>query len=137
VKVFFDTNILLNSLLGEPGAKSSNESVLLCREGDHEGWIAWHTISNAHYIARSRSKSPLVALDFVADLLAWVEIAETGKHDALAALEFGMRDFEDALQLTAAVACGSEVILTRNTTDFKVSPIPVMTPEEFLASLAQ
>ena len=137
MKVFFDTNILLNSLFKEPGAKSSSECVLLCREGEHEGWIAWHTISNAHYIARSRSKSPLVALDFVSDLLAWVEVAETGKHDALTALEFGMRDFEDALQLAAAVACGAGVILTRNTTDFKASPIPVMTPEEFLDSLAQ
>jgi len=46
-----------------------------------------------------------------------------------------MRDFEDALQLAAAVACGAGVILTRNTADFKASPIPVMTPEEFLASL--
>jgi hypothetical protein len=32
--------------------------------------------------------------------------------------------------------CDAGVILTRNTTDFKASPIPVMTPEEFLIQLS-
>ncbi len=135
MKVFFDTNILLNGPFSEPGAESSNECITRCREGNHEGWIAWHSLSNCHYITRSRSKSPEIALHFISDLLAWVEVAETSRSDALAALAFSMRDFEDALQLAAAVACGAGVILTRNTTDFKASPIPVMTPEEFLASL--
>jgi len=44
-----------------------------------------------------------------------------------------MRDL-DGLQLAAAVACGADVLLTRNTDDFKDSPILVMTPEEFLAA---
>jgi predicted nucleic acid-binding protein len=108
VKVFFDTNVLLDGYYKRAGHDTSDEAIERCRvSGPYRGLIAWHTISNAHYIARSRSKSPLVALDFVSDLLAWVEVAETGKHDALTALEFGVRDFEDALQLAAAVACGA------------------------------
>ena len=93
-------------------------------------------ISNTFYLVRSHSKSTEVSNQFIIDLLAGVEVAETGKLDALAALEFGMRDFEGALQIAAAVACGAEVILTRNTTDFKASPIPVMTPEEFLIQIS-
>jgi hypothetical protein len=30
------------------------------------------------------------------------------------------------------VACGAQVILTRNVRDFKGSPVPAMTPEAFI-----
>jgi len=33
-----------------------------------------------------------------------------------------MRDFEDALQVAAAMACGAQFIVTRNERDFKASP---------------
>ena len=45
----------------------------------------------------------------------------------------GMPDFEDALQAAAAVACKAQVIITRNVRDFKKSPVPAMTPEQFVA----
>ena len=70
------------------------------------------------------------------DLLKWAEVAETTKADARKAFSYGMRDYEDALQLAAAEACGADVLLTRNTKDFKPSPITVMTPEGFLAHLS-
>ena len=43
-----------------------------------------------------------------------------------------MRDFEDGLQAVAAEAVGAQVIVTRNTADFRRSPIPAVTPAEFL-----
>lgn len=134
MRVFFDTNILLNTVLNEEGSAASLLCVIHCSTGVHQGWVAWHTLSNAHYIARSRGKSKEQATEMVADLLKWAEIAEITKTDANAALSYEMRDFEDALQLAAAVACGADVLLTRNTKDFKASPLPVMTPEAFLAA---
>ena len=43
-----------------------------------------------------------------------------------------MRDFKDALQVAAAMACGAQSIVTRNECDFKVSPVPALSPEAFL-----
>ena len=134
MKVLFDTNILLNGPFGEPGGPVSDRCITLCSGGIHEGWIAWHTPSNAHYIVRARSKSGSVALQFINDLLTWAEVAITSKPDALSAVASGMSDFEDALQVAAASACAADIILTRNLADFKSSPIPVMTPEAFLAA---
>ncbi len=136
MRIFFDTNVLLNSALNEPGGAESERCVRLCGAGTHDGWIAWHSISNVHYVIRGRTKSKTYATQTIAKLLAWAEVAETKKPDALAAISYGMTDFEDALQLAAALACGADVILTRNTEDFKASFIPVMTPEEFLAKHA-
>jgi hypothetical protein len=44
-------------------------------------------------------------------------------------------DFEDAVVATSAEAAGCEVIITRNLTDFASSPVPALTPEEFLLDL--
>ena len=135
MKAFFDTNVLLDGYYQRAGATASNEAIVSCqRWGPHQGWIAWHTLSNAFYLVRSHSKSQAVAIQFMTDLLAWTEVAETAKADAIAAVDSGMADFEDALQLAAAVACHADVLITRNTSDFKASQIPVMTPEEFLAA---
>ena len=47
-----------------------------------------------------------------------------------------MTDFEDALQVAAARACGARYIVTRNVRDFAGSPIPAISPREALRSLS-
>jgi hypothetical protein len=43
-----------------------------------------------------------------------------------------MKDFEDAVQVSASVLNDIDVILTRNDGDFIKSPLPVKTPRDFL-----
>ena len=47
----------------------------------------------------------------------------------------GQPDIEDAAQLAAAIATGIEVIVTRDPRGFSGSPIPVLSPDEFLQQL--
>ncbi|MEX0846067.1 MAG: PIN domain-containing protein [Balneolaceae bacterium] len=51
------------------------------------------------------------------------------------ALESDFKDLKDAFQYFTAIENNMEVIITRNTKDFKSSEIPVFTPKEFLATL--
>ena len=44
-------------------------------------------------------------------------------------------DFEDAVVATVAEATASAFIVTRNTADFAGSPIPAITPLDFLSQL--
>ena len=44
-------------------------------------------------------------------------------------------DYEDSLQYYSALRKECDIIITRNTKDFKRSQLPVMTPDEFLNSL--
>ena len=48
-----------------------------------------------------------------------------------AALQSSMIDFEDAVTSEAAKVAGAEIIVTRNTSDYKTSSIPAILPEEF------
>jgi hypothetical protein len=46
-----------------------------------------------------------------------------------------MRDFEDAMQVAAAQACAADIIATRNTRDFRASPVKARTPKQLLVQL--
>ena len=52
----------------------------------------------------------------------------------LARYEADLKDFEDAVQASAAKYYEIEIIITRNKSDFKNTTLTIFTPEEFLQS---
>ena len=62
-------------------------------------------------------------------------MATVEQNVILQSLALGWRDFEDAVQATAAAQAGCQYIITRNKEDFNGSPIPVLDPQEFLKIL--
>ncbi len=130
MRLLLDINILLDVAFQRPGEPASAQVIARCGH-EHQAWLAWHSIATLSYLIE-RQHSASVARDFVRDLLGWADVAATQRGDALQALDWPMPDYEDALQAAAAVACGAQIILTRNERDFKASPVPAMTPEAFL-----
>ncbi len=63
-----------------------------------------------------------------------VEVPTVGRRNATMWRAHGITDFEDSLQMAAAIAGAADVFVTRNTADFSGSTIPVMTPEVFLTT---
>ncbi len=53
----------------------------------------------------------------------------------LALNDLDFKDFEDALQFYSAMESKQNVIITRNQRDFPKIDIPIMNPEEYLASI--
>jgi predicted nucleic acid-binding protein len=131
MRLLLDINILLDVAFGRPGQESSSAVIRQCG-GAHEGWLAWHSLATFAYLVE-RQDSAATARAHLADLLAWVKVAETTHAHTLHALKLPMRDFEDALQVAAAIACQASWIVTRNGKDFTDSPIPAISPEAFLA----
>ena len=54
---------------------------------------------------------------------------EEEAHDRLA-------DFEDAMKVAAARACGARHIVTRNVKDYQRSPIPAIRPQDALREIS-
>ena len=70
------------------------------------------------------------------DLTRFVQVAPTTTDSVRYAANLPMRDFEDAMQVAAAAACGAAAIATRNVRDFARSPIRAATPQTLLHELA-
>ena len=130
MRLLLDINILLDVAFQRPGEPASARLIGLCGRR-HEGWLAWHSVATLAYLIERQQSAP-AAREFIRGLLIWADVASTSRADAVAALDWPMPDFEDALQAAAAVACGAQAIVTRNERDFKGSPVPAMTPEAFL-----
>ncbi len=130
MRLLIDINVLLDVALQRSGAPGSARLIATCGR-EHEGWLAWHSIATLSYLIE-RQLSSVSGRDFIRGVLGWADVANTGRAEALAALDLPMRDFEDALQVSAAMACGAQFIVTRNERDFKGSPVPAISPEAFL-----
>ena len=129
--LLLDINIILEVVFQRPGEPASSALIGSCNE-QHEAWLAWHSVATLAYLIE-RERNPAVARELVTGLLSWARVATTGHQDAIQALQLPMSDFEDALQVSAAQACGADYIITRNGRDFVQSPLPALSPEEFLA----
>jgi len=130
MRLLLDINILLDVAFQRPGARASAALIARCGR-EHEAWLAWHTLATLAYLIE-RQQSAAAAREFLRGLLGWTDVAPATRADAMAALDWPMPDYEDALQAAAAVACGAQAIITRNTRDFRASPVASMTPEVFL-----
>lgn len=130
MRLLLDINVLLDVAFARPGEPGSSQVIAVCGRG-HEAFVAWHTLATLSYLIE-RQHSAGEAREFVRGLLGWADIAPVSRADAVQALGWRMKDFEDALQAAAAVACGAQVIVTRNERDFKNSPVPALSPEVFL-----
>ncbi len=95
------------------------------------GCIPGHALTTVHYIVR-RSTGKEQADTLIDLLLAHLDIVPQERSQFLRARNLGFSDFEDAVLASAAEAGGCEYIVTRNLSDFEASPIPAVTPEEFL-----
>ncbi|CAK0778421.1 hypothetical protein CCP3SC1_960002 [Gammaproteobacteria bacterium] len=131
MRLLLDINILLDTVYQRPGESASAAVIASCGSAN-EAWLAWHSVATLFYLI-GRHKSAEQARVFIADLLSWARVATTGHGDVLRALDWSIADFEDALQASAALACGATYIITRNGRDFINSPVPAITPEEFLS----
>jgi predicted nucleic acid-binding protein len=132
-----DTDILIDFALDRrPYAASAGELLDALERRQATGFIAWHSVANFHYLVTSKKGSSATKA-FVLDLLRFVQVAPTSTESARYAASLPMRDFEDALQVAAAVACGANTIATRNVRDYARAPVRATMPAILLKELTK
>ena len=133
--ILIDTNVLVDVVdEREPFSEASTRFLDLISARVEPACVAWHTISNLHYVAKPDPDGPDI-LSFIEDLANLVTVVPTSNADLLRALRLPMRDFEDAMQVAAAMAAGARLIVTRNLNHFRNSPIRAVSPEDAIAKL--
>lgn len=132
-----DTDILIDFALDRrPHAAPAGELLDALERRQASGFIAWHSVANFHYLVVSK-KGASATKAFLLDLLRFVQVAPTSTESVRYAASLPIRDFEDALQVAAAVACGANTIATRNVRDYARAPVRATTPTILLKKLAK
>ena len=132
MRVFLDTNILIDALTQRQPHYADSQAVLdRCGAQGHEVFIAVHGLATTFYLLENIGDAPS-AQQALADFLLRASIATLTDSDVRRAFTLGFTDLEDALQAIAAEVCTADCIVTRNQADFARSPVPALTPADFL-----
>jgi predicted nucleic acid-binding protein len=135
VTVLVDTDLLIDVALNRrPYAADAGALLDALEQRQASGFIAWHTAANFYYlVVPKRGRAGTKA--FLVDLARFIQVAPTTTESLKYAATLPMRDFEDAMQAAAAVACAAAAIATRNVRDFRRSPVRAATPRALLNEL--
>jgi predicted nucleic acid-binding protein len=137
VKILIDLNIILDALQRrEPFFADSARLLAHAELGHVTGLVAAHSWTTLFYLY-AKDQSANRARVHLTDLLQFLAVATVDQAVIEQALNLPYRDFEDAIQMMAAVRAGADYLLTRNVQDYKAGPLPVLQPVEMLTLLEQ
>ena len=100
-----------------------------------QGVLPGHGLTTIYYLL-AKAKDTRIANQKIDWLLAHFDVVSADKALFVRARQLPFDDFEDAVVAVLAEVAACDYIVTRNVPDFKHSPIPAITPEEFVKTYA-
>ena len=141
VKVFLDTNVLLDVLEGDrPSTAYSNLVFQAVRERLLEGVLTTQSIIDASYIAAKRKDSDFNAFcRHILQLMHFMNIESLEAIDLREAFLHPTGDFEDDVQYSRAIESACDLFITSDRSFKRRSPddsgMQVFTPEELVRKM--
>jgi predicted nucleic acid-binding protein len=135
MKVILDTNVVLDTLMKREGFfQDAYEVVKLSIQNKIEAVLPTNIITDIHYILSQSDKA--LAKPVLEQFIGLVAMCEVIPADIEAAFASEMDDFEDAVAAAVATRIKAGYIVTRNGKDFEKSPVPAISPPDFLALMS-
>lgn len=132
--VLIDLNILLDVLQKrEPFYIASARVLALIERGEATGYLASHSLPTLFYLIR-KERGVSEARAILTNILQILKVAPVDQTTIEQALNLDYPNYEDAVQMMAAVQQKVDALITRNTKDFIPTLLPVIQPVDFLAS---
>ena len=134
MKIFLDTNVLLDLVLDRNGVNSARRIISIGHEDEWTRlYVSFLTMANIAYVLRKRPMDEVKAS--LSRLYKFCVVLPMNDSQLMTAVRnCSCPDFEDSLQIMCAEENGCDIIVTNNTGHFReFTDIPVLTPVDFLA----
>jgi len=132
MKIAFDTNVLLDTILNRPGRVDALKLMMAMAEEQIAGVVSANSITDLYYLAR-KGIGDQRAREAVFDVLSIFDVAPVDGEACSMALNTPMSDYEDALLAVCAAREGADYIATGDQGFLKAdSPVPARTPAQLL-----
>lgn len=134
--IFLDTNVVLDFILNRDEFAVDAAVIFdLAERKKLNISVSSLSINTIDYVI-SKLKSKVKSRQIIIKLLTLTEVASVDQSTIKKASISDFKDFEDAVQNYCAEESGHQIIVTRNTKDYKESNLSILTPKEFLASFS-
>ena len=140
MKVLLDTNVVVDVLQGrDPWCEPGKKIFLAAAHKEIIGCITAKEATDIHYFSRKQFKGEdnvdEKARQILTKLFSLFDVIDTLEADCKNAMAISNNDYEDAVMIACAMREGIDCIVTRNAEHFKMSPIKIYTPDEFVGYL--
>ena len=133
MKALIDTNVILDALITrDPWAAAAQEILRTAAMDKFKGFITASQTTDIFYYLRRYGADVSTSKKIIKKLTASVKISDILPADVENALDSDMSDYEDGLLAYCAKRQKTDFIITRNKKDFVKSPVPAISPDEFL-----
>jgi predicted nucleic acid-binding protein len=139
MKLFFDSDIILDVLLRRSPHSASSSQVLGLASQGHSGFVAPHSIAIIHYVCHKQFRndgdcsSEQKVRNVISKLLVNLTIATLNEKIVKKGLVSSFKDFEDSLVYYCAESVKSDVLITRNINDYPSDAnVSVVLPEALI-----
>jgi len=134
-KLFLDSDVLLDLLLNRAPFTDDIEVLIeYAINSEIKLFTSPISITNIHYIIGKLENQNKANLK-TRKILKIVSMESVGQKVIDMASNSKFKDFEDSVQNYCAVESDHEIIITRNTKDYKKSELSILTPKEYLAKI--
>ena len=139
MKVLFDTNIIIDALMGrEPWKADAEKLILSVAEEKIEGYVTSKQLCDIWFLAcrihKGEEDSGRKAQQYISKLCEVFLILDVNESDIKNALSYDLKDFEDAVVMAVADRTGMDFVVTRNIKDYPdpLSVSKLRSPEEMI-----
>ena len=133
MKILFDTNVIIDVWAKTQDFAASFAALDVALLRGFEPAIAATMAPDFVYLLSARGKrTPAEARSSFGVLLDIFAVLDVTSSDCRRAYESQMDDLEDAFIAYSAERNGIDFIVTRNKRDFAHSPVPALTPQQFV-----
>ncbi|MEQ9622495.1 PIN domain-containing protein [Coleofasciculus chthonoplastes] len=133
MRVLLDTNIILDFFLErEPFFQLASEVFEAIAAERIEGLISASSATDIFYICKRQTQNLEQARQILTQTLTLLSVCPVDYTVLNTALNSGLVDFEDAVQIACAVAQQVDAIVTRNPQDFQTTAVSIFTVSQLL-----
>jgi predicted nucleic acid-binding protein len=134
MNVLIDINVILDVIANRlPFDDNAEKIFYFAAEEKITASITANSVTDIYYLIRKHLQNPQEARLILLKLFSLFQIIAVTGTDCEKALELNTSDYEDALQIICAQKSEIDYIITRNLKDFSNSPVPVISPGDFIA----
>lgn len=137
LQIMVDLNVIIDVIQNrQPFYEESARVLDAVARHEVSGWLAAHSVTTLFYVLR-RLRNRETAVTTLTTLLDVFTIATVDDAVIRKAISWGWKDFEDAVQMAAAMNAGVDFFVTRNARDFQSGLVPIVSPAALIALLKQ
>lgn len=134
--IFVDTNVIIDLIADRrPFSKHAIELFSFAENNKIKLYTTSLSLVTTHYMLKKYVDEKALR-GIIINVLEFMTVIPVGGETIKKSLRSGHKDFEDAVQITAASSIEKmDYIATRNIKDFKLAEIPVLPPDELISKL--